>query len=75
MLVGKSYHSLSHCMTFTKILVSFESVQYKQSAFAFFVQLKFVQAERLRIFVQLKLVWEKMIMGITYAHIERSTGK
>ena len=40
-----------------------------------FVQLKFVQAERLRIFVQLKSVWEKMIMGITYTHIERSTGK
>ena len=34
-----------------------------------------VQAERLRIFVQLKFVLEKMKMCITYAHIERSTGK
>ena len=34
-----------------------------------------VQAERLRIFFQLKFVCEKMKMGVTYAHIERSTGK
>ena len=34
-----------------------------------------VQAERLRIFVQLKFVWEKIKMGVTYAHIGRSTGK
>ena len=34
-----------------------------------------VQAERLRIFVQLRFVWEKIKIGVTYAHIERSTGK
>ena len=34
-----------------------------------------VQAKRLRIFVQLKFVWEKMKMGVTYVHIEHATGK
>ena len=34
-----------------------------------------VQTERLRIFVQLKFVWEKMKMGVTYTHIGRATGK
>ena len=34
-----------------------------------------VQTERLRNFVQLKFVWEKIKMGITYVHIERTTGK
>ena len=34
-----------------------------------------VQTERLRIFVQLKFVWKKMKMGVTYAHIGRATGK
>ena len=34
-----------------------------------------VKTERLRIFVQLKFVWEKIKMGVTYAHIERATGK
>ena len=34
-----------------------------------------VQEERLRIFVQLKFVREKIKMGVTYAHIELATGK
>ena len=33
-----------------------------------------VQTEHLRIFVQLKFVWKKIKMGVTYAHIERATG-
>ena len=34
-----------------------------------------VQTERLRIFIQLKFAWGKMKIGVTYAHIERATGK
>ena len=34
-----------------------------------------VQIERLRILVQLKFGREKIKMGVTYAHIERATGK
>lgn len=38
-------------------------------------QIGAAQTERLRIFDQLKFVGEKMKMAITYAHIERATGK
>ena len=34
-LTGKLHHNLPHLMVFTQIFVSCESVQYKQSTFAF----------------------------------------
>ena len=34
-----------------------------------------VQTECLYTYIQSKFVWEKMKIGITYAHIERATGK
>ena len=58
---GKLYHSLCQWMVFTQIFVSYESVQYKRSAFTFLFNGS--------------LYGKKLIISVTSAYIACATGK